>query len=561
MSDYLFTCLFLCFSVSLTAQSDNLTVGVVSHAGEDKVQDGYNLFYPHRQSDVFLLDNCGRIVNRWEENDGSVPGNVAYVLENGNLLKAKRALGSGPDDPIFAGGAGETIELLSWENELLASYTLNTDKYRLHHDIAPLPNGNVLAIAWEAFTYEESVIAGRDTALLPDSVVWAEAILEIDLLNDTIAWEWHAWDHLVQDYSFSQSNFGDVDQNPQLINLNYVIQGGTADWLHMNSIDYNPRLDQILVSIPHFDEVWIIDHSTSTEEAAESTGGQSGKGGDLMYRWGNPRAFQLGTVANQQLYFEHDAAWIDDFVSESDPYFGLISVFNNRLPDGTSSVNVIDPGFDETTNSYLRPNNEFLPEDFTLTIQHPVDPNLMTSSGLSGAQRLANGNFLITAGRPGYTFEINPTNNEIVWEYRNAIIAGERIVQGTDVDILTRLYFRMPRYPLDYAGFTDYDLTPGEYLELEPDESLCAGISAVDSWLTTEQLPLVFPNPVGEQLTITWPQPVVGEFRIMDLLGRVVYREQLGVHTDEQKLNSSTWPAGVYAIQLNGQTSGRVIVR
>lgn len=542
------------FCLQLHSQSIDLTVGVISHAGQDKVQEGYNLFYPHNQPDVFLLDNCGRIVHKWDETGVFVPGNTAYLLEDGKLLKTKRALSSGPNNPIFAGGAGETIELRSWENELLASYTLNTDKYRLHHDISPLPNGNVLAIAWEAFTYDEAVAAGRDTALLPDSVVWAEAILEIDLLADSIVWEWHAWDHLVQDYDFNKANFGDIDQNPQLINLNYVIQGGAPDWLHFNSIDYNPRRNHILISVPHFDEIWIIDHATTTEQAA-------GAAGDLLYRWGNPRAFQAGTVANQQLFFEHDAAWIDDHLPESDPYFGLISVFNNRVPGGVSTVNVIDPGFNETTSTYPRPNGSFLPEEFTLTIQHPINPDLMVSASLSGAQRLPNGNFLITSGRRGYTFEINPISNEIVWEYSNAIIGGNRIEQGTDVSILNRLYFRMARYPQDFSGLAGRDLTPGEYLELEPDEALCNSVTSIANWLPAEELPSLYPNPTSEQLTIDWPNQPQGHFTAVDLFGRVVYQTFLLPGNTRQRLNTSNWPAGVYVLYLNAQTIGKVIVK
>ena len=79
-----------------------------------------------------------------------------------------------------------------------------------------------------------------------------------------------------------------VSEQPELIDLNFDNQDGHPDWLHSNSIDYNEELDQILLSVPHFDEVWIIDHSTSTEEAKGHIGGNSAKGGDLIFRWGKP---------------------------------------------------------------------------------------------------------------------------------------------------------------------------------------------------------------------------------------------------------------------------------
>ena len=62
-----------------------------------------------------------------------------------------------------------------------------------------------------------------------------------------------------------------------------------VDWLHTNGIDYNAEYDLIVLSVPRMNELWVIDHSTTTEEALGSTGGRWGKGGDLLWRWGNPR--------------------------------------------------------------------------------------------------------------------------------------------------------------------------------------------------------------------------------------------------------------------------------
>ena len=98
-------------------------------------------------------------------------------------------------------------------------------------------------------------------------------------------------------------------KHPELIDLNFRLSqvSGSAyepssDWMHSNGIDYNPELDQIVLSARNFSEVWIIDHSTTTAEAAGHGGGKSGKGGDLLYRWGNPRAWRTGTRDDQQLF-------------------------------------------------------------------------------------------------------------------------------------------------------------------------------------------------------------------------------------------------------------------
>ena len=103
---------------------------------------------------------------------------------------------------------------------------------------------------------------------------------------------------------------------------------------------YNADLDQIAVSVWTFSEFWIIDHSTTTAEAASHKGGRSGKGGDLLYRWGNPRAYRAGTKADQKLFRQHNAHWIPKGL----PGAGHMLVFNNGgdRPGGSySSVDEI----------------------------------------------------------------------------------------------------------------------------------------------------------------------------------------------------------------------------
>ena len=140
-----------------------------------------------------------------------------------------------------------------------------------------------------------------------------------------MVWRWRVWDHLIQDYDATKANYGNVAANPRLIDADGTESRIPAFWNHMNSIDYNAALDQIMLSVRGNSEVWIIDHSTTTAEAAAHTGGKSGKGGDLLYRWGNPKAYGAGTQSDQELYQQHDAEW----VSTGYPGAGNITVFNN----------------------------------------------------------------------------------------------------------------------------------------------------------------------------------------------------------------------------------------
>ena len=324
------------------------TVGLISY-NQNKAFDGYNMIYHHNQPNVNLLNNCGEVVHTWEGEADTRPGNTAYLLEDGRLIKTYRPA-SVAGNPIWAGGGGASVEIRDWDNNLEWSYTLNDSMDRLHHDIAPIIKDGKLTIAmiaWEVKTMDEIIAAGRDTSVLERDVMWPDYIIEIDPATDEIVWEWHAWDHLVQDFDDTKDNFGIIADNPGKIDINHDFTGtGHPDWMHSNALDYDPRNDFLILSVPNFSEVWIIDHTTTTAEAASSSGGFSGKGGDLMYRWGNPQVYDQGDSTDQKLFYQHDINFIDDFVEGFDPNFGKLAVFNNRVGPDFSTVNIIPSTFD-----------------------------------------------------------------------------------------------------------------------------------------------------------------------------------------------------------------------
>ena len=75
-------------------------------------------------------------------------------------------------------------------------------------------------------------------------------------------------------------NYGQVSAHPELVNINLgqFTNPVEGDWLHPNVIDYDPVIDQIVFSSIHLDEIFIIDHSTTTADAASHSGGNSGMG-------------------------------------------------------------------------------------------------------------------------------------------------------------------------------------------------------------------------------------------------------------------------------------------
>jgi len=395
---------------------------------------GYTLFGPEYLQTVYLIKNNGEIVKQWQSS--SIQGLATYLLENGDLFRV--CLPATPNTFFLSGGFAGRIERLNWDGELIWEFEYSNNEHCSHHDIEILPNGNVLLIAWEYKTSEEAVEAGRDPKLIPiRKGFWPDHIIEVEPTGSSggnIVWEWHVWDHIVQDFDPTKQNYGNVAEHPELIDINY---GYTRnDFNHINSIDYNEKLDQILISSNEFCEIWIIDHSTTTEEAADHTGGLYGKGGDLLYRWGNPAAYKTGTKDDKYFYEQHDAQWIDP----GNPGQGNILVFNNGndRPEGKySSIEEFIPPIDENGYYILNPGSAYGPEEtiWSYTAEKPLD---FYSKRLSSVQRLPNGNTLICEGNDGYFFEVTP-NKEIVWQYE------QKYSHALYDDV-----FMVRRYPLNY---------------------------------------------------------------------------------------------------------------
>lgn len=521
------------------------TVGLLSF--DEGAYEGYNLFFPHNQGNVYLLDNCGQIVKMWED-DGYKPGNSVYLNEEG-LLYACKGLGAASNEWIHAGGGGEKIEIRTMDDEILWDWALNDSLNRLHHDIAVMPNGNILAIAWERKLFDECVQAGRPGDALPQGELWPEKVIEIEPIypdGANIVWEWHAWDHLVQDTSDGLDNYGDVN-DPRLININFT-PDSTADWHHSNAIDYNADLDQIMLSIPKFNELWVIDHSTTTSQAAGSTGGLAGHGGDLLYRWGNPATYGMGTDDNQKFFFQHDTHWIDQQLTGASADYGKIMVFNNRYGSDFSTVEIISPNWDGYKSGYVMSDGVFEPTDYSWHYQRP-DSTAMYSTGLSSAQRLANGNTLICVGRYGYTFEIDE-DEEIVWEYKTPLNAGTAVGQGTELSINNNLTFQLNRYGVDFPGFDGVDLTPLGYIELNPDTAFCPGIIDNVSEIELASIP-VYPNPVEDKLFYSGQglefENVVVE--ILSLSGQLIRSERVVLQT-LNSLEVEDLSTGLYLVRI-----------
>ena len=446
--------ILLCFPLMTLAQQ---TVGLFSN--QPSSYNGYTLFNSFGSTNTYLIDNCGTKVYEWNSN--FKPAASVYLLENGNLLRTNQF----QNTTFSFGGTGGGIEILDPNSNVIWSYDVDSDSTLAHHDLEVLPNGNILILAIELISAQEADTCGS----LVSIDRYSEMIIEVNPSTSQIVWEWHAWDHLIQDTDSNLLCYGTISEHPKRININYAYDGTDPDWLHANSIDYNADLDQIIINIPTFNELWIIDHSTTTAEAADSVGGFSGKGGDILYRWGNPQAYNRGDSLDLVFEFQHDAHWIPSGLPDQ----GKIMIFNNGNQRGYSSIDIIEPPLDtNNSNNYILTNNSTPYGPLNLYWSYSDSINFY-SPFISGAQQLENGNILICSGAQGSIFEIEYQTDSVVWDYIIPMIGPNPIAQGDTVPPMGNICFRAQRFPPSYSGFDSLALTPTTVIELNPLPSTC----------------------------------------------------------------------------------------
>ncbi len=527
----------LFFTLGLNYLNAQTTVGLIQH-NSGTLDNGYVLFAPNNATTTYLIDKCGKQVKSWASTYR--PGQSCYILPDGNLLRS----GNTNNTTFNAGGKGGVIEKINWSGNVVWSYTISTTTECQHHDIKALPNGNVLAIVWESKTNTQAIAQGRNPALTT-TTVWSEKIIEIQpigLTGGNIVWEWHLWDHLVQDFDNTKPNFGIVASSPQLVNLNYSASSNTTigqDWIHLNSIDYNPTLNQILLSSHSFDEVWIIDHSTTTAQAASHTGGNSTKGGDILYRWGNPQAYNNGSVANQKLFAQHNAYWIENGL----PYQNQIMIFNNgngRTGGNYSTVEIINPPVSGFTYSTTLP---YLPTT-TSWIYNAANTYSFYAQNISGSQQLSNGNVLICNGPTGVFTEVSSTGTKL-WEYVNPVNTNI-ITQGTTPT--QNLAFRCSFYPSNYAGFSAQTFTTGTTIEnTNTVSATCILATGIHENILTNSIKL-YPNPAKDVIKIE--ENNIQHIKLINANGQIVYQTNYPPNTSKETILTSKFSNGLYIVEI-----------
>jgi hypothetical protein len=511
---------------------------------------GYTLFAPKQNTMTYLIDNEGHKIHEWTASTYP-PGQSVYLLPNGHLLRTcmtQGNLGTG-------GGEGGRIEEYTWGDTLVWSMDYSTSTYMQHHDIKKLPNGNIIMLVVEKKTLTEIINAGFDTSQIQDPdfaqkhILLPDAVVEIQPTyptGGTVVWRWSVWDHLIQDFDAGKLNYGVVNQHPELVDCDGDHRRLPLFWNHMNAIDYNATFDQIVMSVRGNSELWVIDHSTTMAQAAGHTGGNSNKGGDLIYRWGNPLCYGRGNMSNQKYFEQHDVEWIP----AGCPGAGNLLCFNNGVNRNYSSVDEITPPVDAFGNYTIVGSSAYGPTNFTWTY-NMVSPDTVYAHDISGAQRQPNGNTLMCAGPFGALYEVTAAGS-IVWKYISPVTDTGPLHQGDSIphnpvrpEETMNSIFRVYRYAPTYSAFIGHDMTPGDFIEIYP-------TSAIE-YQKQNSVVAVYPNPFTGSIGIS---NASGDenYILMNAMGQTIW---MGTHIEKQDFSALS--RGLYILKVNEQNSVQTI--
>jgi len=444
------------FTLQVVAQISDPSVNIgLVYTNPFEVSPGFTAIAPTNGSTTYLLDNCGKIVNQWSFSSGFNEA-CAYITPEGNC--AILVANGGGDGAVYGNSC---FEVKTWEDDLVWSYCPEGEYVGLHNDIVPLPNGNYLGVIQKTHSIAEALENGYNISNIGQNNNYkSESIVEFQPIgtNDAeIVWEWNIWDQLIQDHDSTKLNYGVIADNPGKYDLNVDISSPAtgASFTHINSVEYDEENDFILVSMFSIHEIFIIDHSTTMEESAGDTGGNFGKGGNILYRWGNPQNYDRGGPNDRQLFGQHDARWIPPgYVNE-----GKISIFNNDGGD-ESEIVVLDPTFDADGQFEVDTvTGTFLPEvPFKIWRDNMWNYDPPSTLFTSGVAPLQNGGFLVHDAGQDLIAEVAP-NDEVVWVYR---IPGNNTTQGSGSGSSA---FKVRKYLPEYAGFENRDLSPIGFIE------------------------------------------------------------------------------------------------
>lgn len=399
----------------------------------DATWSGYTILDTIEGQGAYLIDMNGNVVRHWSEID-AMPG-PARILPGGYVMGGSTT--RAPHQEAVA-----LIEL-DWDGNEVWRFDHNERvklesgktvwAARQHHDWQR--EGS--PVGYYSPDSEPFVDRGRTLMLTHTNVVKPEIsdkrlederIIEVSWDGDVL-WEWLASDH-VDELGFSEDARNAIHRS---VEWNKARQ--SADWLHFNAASYvGPnhwfdagderfRPDNVLVSSRGASFIAIIDRS-----------------GAIVWRMGPDYRDSGPLEALGQIIGQHHP----HIIPAGLPGAGNLLVFDNGGSSGYGSAN---PAAPNGVNAFRRDYSRVL-EINPVTLEKVWEYSIagtekfrFFSHYVSSAQRLPNGNTMITEGAHGRIFELTP-ENEIVWEYISPFYGTANPERNT--------IFRAYRVPYDW---------------------------------------------------------------------------------------------------------------
>jgi hypothetical protein len=319
---------------------------------------GYNFHCSRSAGWVELFDMNGQTVHRWTFPPKKDAGSDhAEMLANGDLLVIQKHL---------------RLMKLDWNSRILWKRRL-----RAHHDLAVTPEGDIYVIVRDWKTYR-------------GMRVWFDALLLLTPDGEEIS-RWHTFDHLDDlkrsldtrpflDTVLDSALGGKPEEGPAATEAKTAVADDryNFDYFHFNTVGLIPenplgsrdgrfRSGNLLICLRNVNQIVILEPATYR----------------ILWSWGQG-----------ELEWPHHPTMLPS---------GHILVFDNGVHRKYSRVLEMDP---------LRR---------IIVWEYRTDPpETFYSQARGAAQRLDNGNTLITESDRGRVFEVTPAG-EIVWTWLNPV--------------------------------------------------------------------------------------------------------------------------------------------
>ena len=377
----------------------------------DRTWNGYTVLSPLATQAVLVIDMNGNVVKRWEGFNNSA-GGPARVLPGGFVMAAAGARPPHQEslELLLRDFAGNVLWRFSRNEQITTREGGTAWSARQHHDWQrdDFPAGYYSPESTPAVDGGATLILTHSTRRQPNV---ADVSLEDDRLievsrNGDIVWEWVASDHI--------DELGFAPDARKVIKAAAAFNKarGSFDWLHVNSATYvgpNRWFDQ---GDRRFAPNNVI--ISSREASLLAIVGRDGK---IVWRLGPDFSETAALRAIRQIIGQHHA----HLIPKGLPGAGNLLVFDNGGSSGYGFANPIAPdgrgAFARATSRVLEIN------PVTLELVWSYTNPRFFSTNISGAQRLPNGNTLVTAGAGGRMFEVT-REGTIVWEYMFPMFSG-----------------------------------------------------------------------------------------------------------------------------------------